>query len=70
MKVAIRSDKFFNNQDKMEMYFGEVQPVDLNAGLVVLKKDKYGMDKAVGEEVENNIEERFGLQEPNERGGE
>lgn len=67
MAVAIRSDKYFNNKAKYDAIYGDmVSPVDLNAGYVAQKSDKWGMDKKIGDATEDNIQERFGLEEPEE----
>ncbi len=67
MAIAFRADQYFNNKTKIDTMFGDSAiPVDINAGLVSPKIDKFGIDKELGEEIEDNIQERFGLQTPNE----
>jgi hypothetical protein len=65
MSVAIRADKYFNNKAKYDMY-SDVIPVDMNAGLIHEKADKYASDPGCLAVIEDNIQERFGLEEPNE----
>lgn len=64
-KFLVTADKYFNNQNKMDMIYGDmVCPVDINDAYVAEKKGKYGMDKTNGEYAEENIRERFGLETP------
>lgn len=65
-KIAFQSDVYFNNQNRMKLYGDAACPVDLNAGLVVPKTDKWGMSPDLTNDIEDNIQERFGLQTPNE----
>lgn len=65
-KIAFQADQYFNNKKKIDAMYGEVCPVDMNAGLVALKTDKWGMDEACGEDTETNIRERFGLETPDD----
>jgi len=62
--VAIRADKYFNNKQKIDMFYAEVCPVDLNAGLVAPKMDRWGVDESLGDHVQANIRERFALETP------
>lgn len=66
-KISIQSDKYFNNKGKFDMIYGEMaQPVDMNGGLVLPKTDKWGMCDGCVENIEDNIQERFGLEDPND----
>ncbi len=64
-KIAIRADRYFNNQNRYSSMWGDMAcPVDLNAGYVAQKTDKWGMDETCGDETQDNIRERFGLEAP------
>lgn len=68
-QIAFRADQYFNNKKKIDTIYGDMAcPVDINAGYVAQKTDKWGMDKKCGEYTEDNIQERFGLETPNEGG--
>lgn len=61
-KLAFKADQVFNN--KIPSFYGDVCPVDMNAGYVAQKTHKWGMDKDASEVIEHNIQERFGLETP------
>ena len=66
-KIAFRADQYYNNKNKIDAMFGDAAcAVDLNAGLVVEKSGKYGMCEGCGDYTEDNIQERFGLETPND----
>lgn len=62
MRLAVIADKFFNNKDRFAGF--DVLPVDLNAGLVLPKADKYGMSPDSLDTIEDSLQEQFGLQDP------
>jgi hypothetical protein len=68
-KVALQADYVFNHPDRITNFEDmgvEVCPVDINAGLVSSKVDKWGMDQGSQDAIEDNIQSRFGLETPGE----
>ena len=67
-KLAFNADYYFNHQKKIddtaEMLGTEACPVDMNAGYVAEKADKWGTDDETGEETQENIQQRFSLESP------